>query len=329
MTCTTKINEPDLNNIPWQDKPSNKEDLLWRYSNNPIVKRNHIKNSMAIHNSAPIPFNGGFAGIFRVDTKERALELHRGFSADGLNWAIDEDPISFNALYPESSGNGNKYDPRISIIDGEYYITWCNGYYGPTIGIAKTTDFETFTQLDNAFLPFNRNGVLFPRKLNGKYGMLSRPSDNGHTPFGDIFYSESPDLEHWGHHRYVMGAGVNGWQRLKIGPGPVPIETDKGWLMLYHGVFKSCNGYVYSMGGALLDLDDPSKVLYRSKKYLLTPEETYEMVGVVPNVVFPCGALCDSDTGKIAIYYGGADTCINVAFGYVDEIIDFIIQNAE
>ena len=104
------------------------------------------------------------------------------------------------------------YDPRVCKIDGKYYVTWCNSYKGfPTIGIAETTDFENFVQYENAFLPFNRNGVLFPRKINGKYAMISRPSDKGHTPFGEIFFSESPDMTYWGKHRLVM-VPTSGWQ---------------------------------------------------------------------------------------------------------------------
>ena len=120
---------------------------------------------------------------------------------------------------------------RVAKIGDKYYVTWCNGYHGPTIGIAWTDDFETFHQFENAFLPYNRNGVLFPRKIGGRFAMLSRPSDTGHTPFGDIFYSESPDMEFWGRHRHVMSPAafeVSAWQCMKIGAGPVPIETRGG-----------------------------------------------------------------------------------------------------
>jgi beta-1,4-mannooligosaccharide/beta-1,4-mannosyl-N-acetylglucosamine phosphorylase len=200
---------------------------------------------------------------------------------------------------------------------------WCTHFAGaPTIGLGKTKDFKTFTRLENAFLPHNRNGVLFPRKINGNYVLLSRPSDNGHTPFGDIYLSESPDMVYWGKHRGVMRAGGS-WQALKIGAGPIPIETDEGWLMIFHGVVLTCNGFVYSFGSALLDLENPSKVLYRSNQYLLMPEVEYETVGFVPNVCFPCATLCDADTGRLAIYYGTADTNTGIAFGTVDEIIAF------
>lgn len=191
---------------------------------------------------------------------------------------------------------------------------------GPTIGLGYTFDFKEFHQLPNAFPPFNRNGVLFPRKIGGKYAMLNRPSDNGHTPFGDIFYCESPDLRHWGYHRHVMSA-TDGWQATKIGAGPIPIETSEGWLLFYHGVLTSCNGFVYSFGAALLDREEPWKVLARSKEYLLAPRELYECVGDVPNVTFPCAALCDAPTGRIALYYGCADSVTGLAFCRVDEVI--------
>jgi len=234
--------------------------------------------------------------------------------------------IQFECSNPQIEKAGWQYDPRVCEIDERYYVTWCNDFHGPTIGVAVTDDFQTFTQLENAFLPSNRNGVLFPRKINGKYMMLSRPSDWGHTPFGDIFLSQSTDLEYWGRHRYVMGRYA-GWQCTKIGPGPVPIETSEGWLMFYHGVVTTCNGYVYSFGAALLDLDQPWQVIARTNPYLFTPEADYETTGFVPNVVFPCAALTDALTGRIAIYYGCADTRVGLCFAKVDEVVDFIKAN--
>jgi beta-1,4-mannooligosaccharide/beta-1,4-mannosyl-N-acetylglucosamine phosphorylase len=181
--------------------------------------------------------------------------------------------------------------------------------------------------MENAFLPFNRNGVLFPRRINGNYMMLSRPSESGHTPFGDIFISESPDMVYWGKHRHVMSRGNNWWEGLKIGGGAAPIETDKGWLMLYHGVVNTCNGYVYSIGAAILDINEPSRVLHRCKNYILAPEEWYEERGFVPNVCFPCATLHDPETGRIAIYYGCADSYVGIAFTTVQELYDYILAH--
>lgn len=134
-------------------------------------------------------------------------------------------------------------------------------------------------------------------------------------------------MEFWGRHRHVMSpipGDESAWQCTKVGPGPIPIKTEEGWLLIYHGVITTCNGFVYRMGAALLDLEQPWKVLERSKEYLLAPHEYYECVGDVPNVVFPCEALTDADTGRIAIYYGCADTVTGLAFTTVDEIFDYI-----
>ena len=322
-----KIIGASLPNIPWEDKPSDCTEALWRSSLNPIVPRNAIPCSNSIFNSAVVPFEGKFAGVFRVDNKEREMRIHSAFSDDGIHWNIDHDGWNLVNDIEELGPFVYGYDPRVCQIDGEYIVTWCNYFHGPTIGVATTKDFKTYYQKENAYLPFNRNGVMFPRKINGNYLMLSRPSDNGHTPFGDIYCSESPDLVYWGKHRYVMGTTA-GWQSTKIGAGPIPIETTEGWLLFYHGVLTSCNGFVYSFGAALLDLDEPWKVIRRAKPYLLSPQTLYECVGDVPNVAFPCAALTDADTGRISIYYGGADTVICMAHCQVDEIIDFIYQNS-
>lgn len=319
-----------LPNVPWQEKPKGCQDVVWRYMHNPVIPRNLIPSSNSIFNSAVVPYGDGFAGVFRCDDKRRHMQIHSGRSKDGLKWELTNDRIHF---IPESPSIGNYefeygYDPRVCYIEDRYYVTWCNGYHGqPTIGVGYTYDFEKFFQLENAFLPHNRNGVLLPRKIHGKFAMFSRPSDRGHTPFGDIFYSESPDMIHWGCHRFVMGT-ESGWQSTKIGAGPIPIETTQGWLMIYHGVLTSCNGYVYSMGAALLDIEEPWKVLYRTAPYILSPQELYECVGDVPNVAFPCATLIDAPTGRLAIYYGGADTVTCLAFAYVDELIDFIKANS-
>lgn len=321
----------ELPNIPWEDKPENCKEVIWRSRNNPVIPRDLIPTSNSIFNSAVVPFNNGFAGVFRCDNKCRQMAIHVGYSDDGINWEINENPIEFQPFENHLHHSEYQYDPRVVKIEDKWWVVWCNGYHGPTIGLAWTKDFVTFHQCENAFLPFNRNGVLFPRKINDKYVMLSRPSDSGHTPFGDIYCSQSPDMEFWGQHRHVMSPAPfekSAWQCTKIGAGPVPIETSEGWLLFYHGVLTSCNGFVYAMGAALLDLDEPWKVLYRSQPYLLHPTTQYECVGDVPNVIFPCAALTDSKTGKIAVYYGCADTVTSVAFCYTDEIIDFVKNNS-
>jgi beta-1,4-mannooligosaccharide/beta-1,4-mannosyl-N-acetylglucosamine phosphorylase len=323
--------QTNCSNIPWQERPRGCTDVVWRYNNNPVIVPETTKNADSIYNSAVVPFNGGFAGVFRVDDKCRNMGIRVGMSKDGVNFEIDEKPISFIAQNAEVLASSESYDPRVCFIEDRYYITWCSNYHGYTIAVAYTYDFDKFYKLENAFLPFNRNGVLFPRRINGRYMMLSRPSDSGHTPFGDIFLSQSPDMEFWGHHRHVMSpkGGMVTWENTKIGAGPVPIETQEGWLIFYHGVVNTCNGFTYSMGAAILEIDEPWKVLYRAKPYLLSPHVYYERIGNTQNVVFPCGCLYDSPTGRIAIYYGCADTVTGLAFCKVDEVLDFVKVNSE
>lgn len=313
------------NQIPWQERPAGSKEIMWRYDKNPVIGRYDIPTSNSIFNSAVVPFKNGFAGVFRCDNRRVQMNIFAGFSPDGLHWQINHDPIDFQPFGDHFVHSDYKYDPRVTYLDGKYWITWCNGYHGPTIGVGFTEDFKTFFQCENALLPFNRNGVLFPEKIDGKYALLSRPSDNGHTPFGDIFLSFSPDMKYWGEHRHVMSPmpfEQSAWQCTKVGAGSVPILTEEGWLMFYHGVITTCNGYRYSMGAVLLDKNEPWKVLRRSKDYLLAPAALYELTGDVPDVVFPCAALTEGD--KVCVYYGAADTCVGIAFGRISEILNWL-----
>lgn len=323
----TKLICSSLPNIPWQDRPAGCTAPVWRYSENPVICRNPAPGVARIFNSAVAPWGDGFIGVFRGEQRDGVPHIYLGRSAGGIRWTFEPDKIPFVDEAGRPFMPPYAYDPRLVQVEGVWYVIWCQDFYGASIGVAKTTDFKTFTRLENPFIPFNRNAVLFPRKIGGMYAMLSRPSDSGHTPFGDIFLSQSPDLEFWGHHRHVMGKGENWWENVKIGGGAAPIETDQGWLLFYHGVTGTCNGYVYSIGGALLDLDEPSRVLYRCGNFLLTPEEWYEERGFVPNVCFPCATLQDAATGRIALYYGAADSYVGLAFTDVDTIVDYIKSN--
>jgi len=324
-----KFNCETVDYLPYEEKPAGYTRPVWRYSKNPITPRNPQPGIARIFNSAVVPYNGEFIGVFRIEDESSLPHLRLAHSKDGIHFDVEEERIHFLDEDGKPYDPYYAYDPRLVKVEDTYYIIWCTEFYGPTIGLAKTQDFKHFTRLENCFLPFNRNGVLFPRKINGEFKMLSRISDNGHTPFGDIFVSSSKDLTYWGKHRHVMEKGGSGWwQGLKIGGGPAPIETEVGWLLIYHGVICNCNGYVYSIGVAILDKDEPSKVLYRARNYVLTPEEIYETVGFVPNVCFPCSYLVGKE-GQLAIYYGAADTHVALAFTTIDELVDYAINNNE
>lgn len=320
-----KMIAPALSNVPWQERRSGIMDApVWRYDGNPIIGRNPVEGVARIFNSAVMPYEGAFIGVFRGEQTNGIPYIYLGRSKDAIHWEFDREKIPFVDEEGNSAMPVYAYDPRLVKVEDTYYMIWCQDFYGAAIGMAKTKDFKTFVRIESPFLPFNRNAVLFPRKINGNFMMLSRPSDSGHTPFGDIFISESPDMVYWGKHRHVMGKASNWWESLKIGGGAAPIETNEGWLLFYHGVSGTCNGYVYSIGGAILDLENPSKVLYRCKNFLLTPEEWFEERGFVPNVCFPCATLHDPESGKIAIYYGAADSYVGLAFCEFAEIMDYI-----
>ena len=328
---SVKIIGQEVANMPWQDRPATDEGTLplWRYNENPIIGRNPVKGVARIFNSAVVPYQGGFIGVFRGEQTNGVPYIYLGESKDAIHWDFKPDKIPFVNADGEEFMPRYAYDPRLVQIEDTYYIIWCQDFYGASIGVAKTRDFQTFTRLENPFIPFNRNAVLFPRKINVKFMMLSRPSYSGHTPFGDIFLSESPDMEYWGHHRHVMSSATgNWWENVKVGGGAAPIETSEGWLLFYHGVTSTCNGFVYSIGGAILDADHPSKVKYRCKTFLLTPQEWYEERGFVPNVTFPCATIQDAKSGRIAIYYGCADTYVGCAFTHVDEVVAYIKENS-
>ena len=303
------------------------ETVFKRYKGNPIVTAKAVPRANSIHNSAIVKYGKGYAGIFRIDEIDMNFTMHLGSSKDGINWEIDPEVLLIDTNDPYLKTKDRTYDPRLTQIGDTFYFTWCiDSAQGPCIGLATTKDFKTFKRMENPLPPANRNCVIFPRKINDAYAMLHRPSDRGHTPFGDVFYSTSPDLVHWGNHRFTFGTLRGGWQSTKVGPGPAPIETEDGWLLIYHGVWTSCNGYLYYAGGAILDIDEPWKVLYRTSDYLLAPTEIYERVGDVPNVVFPSSAVVEKD--MIRIYYGCADTCISIAEAKLDDVVDFVKKHS-
>ena len=264
------LNVPSLPNIPWQEKPADYKlsSPVWRYSENPVMGRNPTPEIARIFNSAVVPWEDGYIAVLRGEQVNGIPYVYLGHSKDGIHWDVEREKVPF----VDDNGNPKMphyaYDPRLVKVDDTYYIIWCTDFYGAAIGMAKTKDFKTFTRIENPFIPFNRNAVLFPRKVNGKFKLLSRPSDSGHTPFGDIFISESPDMEYWGHHRHVMGRGSNWWESVKIGGGAAPIETTEGWLLFYHGVATTCNGFVYSMGGRFVGFFRRQQVVFAAVQHL-------------------------------------------------------------
>ena len=146
-------------NIPWENEPPGQQFQVWRLSTNPVIGRSPFPECNSVSNLAVVPFQGKFAEVFRCDSTEREMQLHAGFSDDGIAWKISPKRIEFAGADPKVANWDYGYDPRVVWIHDRYCVTWCNGYHSPAIGMAWTMDFETFHQLENAFLPYNRNGV--------------------------------------------------------------------------------------------------------------------------------------------------------------------------
>jgi beta-1,4-mannooligosaccharide/beta-1,4-mannosyl-N-acetylglucosamine phosphorylase len=220
-------------------------------------------------------------------------------------------------------GIGTWYDPRINCIDGKYYITYAAvSPDGCRVAIGQTDDFKTVSHISFPFHVENRNAVLFPEKINGEYCMLHRPQRPGGT--GNIWFASSPDLKYWGNCR-VVARPKSFWECIKIGPGAPPIKTSEGWLIIYHAVFSNCNGYNYGLGAMMLDLEKPWKEISRAEYPIMFVEKDYEMIGQVPNVIFP-GAIIPEADGSVKVYYGAADYVQCLAEGQMSDVIDFCMN---
>jgi beta-1,2-mannobiose phosphorylase / 1,2-beta-oligomannan phosphorylase len=232
-------------------------------------------------------------------------------SRDGIHFEIDDKPFLFPARMDESYGIE---DARITFLEGKYWITYTAvSEHGPGVGLAVTTDFRDVERVGMILPPPNKDVALFPKQINGKYMLLHRPmvSDIGKP---SVWLAESDDGTHWGNHRFLFGGrGLTdakfAWEGAKIGAGPEPILTDDGWLVCYHGADPT---HAYSLALALLDKDDPSMVLDRSDRPLLTPDLLWEREGFFPNVVFSNGWVQWPDK-RIWVYYGAADSGVGLA----------------
>jgi predicted GH43/DUF377 family glycosyl hydrolase len=243
-------------------------------------------------------------------------------SVDGYRFVPRSKPVQMPDHDPEFAEYtaGMYYDPRITEIEGTFYLLHAaHSSHTCRLSLLATKDFETFDWLGHISEPDNRNGALFPERINGSYARLDRP--NTGDSIGDIWVSYSPDLIHWGRSRCVMRNSQVRWAWTKIGPGAPPMKTKEGWLNIFHGVRTQCaQHYVYQLGVSLLDLEDPSKVIAQAKGAILQPEEMYELIGQTPSVVFTSGAVLEQD-GEIKVYYGGADTVQCVAVTSVTELL--------
>lgn len=276
---------------------------------------------MYVFNPGVIKYKGEYLMLCDVATLSQPIFMHLARSRDGVKFVFDKEPLAWpeaDPAHPEDC----IYDPRITELDGVYYILYASSSEGRgvRVGIVKTEDFVTFERVSTASEVGNRNGVLFPRKINGMFCRMDRPFGNPRDPAG-MWISYSPDGVFWGKSEPMMNPRQGLWDNGKIGGGAVPIETEHGWLCIYHGTTMTGAGVIYRLGVAMLDLDNPARVIARGEDAVLWPEHDYEMHGRVGNVVFACNAIVEDD-GLVRIYYGAADTCVGLAEGRLEDLID-------
>jgi predicted GH43/DUF377 family glycosyl hydrolase len=235
-------------------------------------------------------------------------------SKDGIRFEVEDVPTISPATEYETFGIE---DPRISLIDGVYYIHYVAvSPLGVTTCLISTRDFESFRRHGAIFCPENKDVALFPEKVGGTFYALHRPVSSLFKK-QDIWLADSPDLLAWGNHRHLFGPRTGCWDEAKVGAGAVPVRTERGWLEVYHGVDRSNR---YCLGAVLLDDAEPWKVIARSPEPIFKPETDYECQGFYGNVVFSCGLLCED--GLLKTYYGAADTSICYAELSLDETLD-------
>jgi predicted GH43/DUF377 family glycosyl hydrolase len=300
-----------------------KRSFVTRFPGNPILTKDDIPYRVeTVHNAGVTKHNGRYILLFRshLDTGRSIIGLAE--SGDGFHFEPRPKPF----LTPAQESPFREYeefgveDPRITLIEGVYYITYsAYSRYGVRIALAKTTDFMSVERISLITQADYRNTVLFPEKIGGRYVRLDRPHSEI-SPWS-IWITYSPDLVHWGDSRVVMKPVPYHWDEMKIGPGAPPIKTNKGWLSIYHGVFPTMDGAVYRLGVALHKLDDPAQILGVCDRWILQPEDPWEIVGYVHNVVFTCGAVPEDD-GTVKLYWGGADKVMCVGTAVLDELVD-------
>ncbi|MHC4457268.1 MAG: glycoside hydrolase family 130 protein [Planctomycetota bacterium] len=300
-------------------------DIIQRWEGNPIITIEDIPFPCnTVFNAACAKYNGQYILLLRVEDLTGCSVFALARSTDGYHFELELQPVMTPCMeegcFKEYEKKGIE-DPRITEIDGVFYIMYTAvSPYGSLLALAKTTDFKKFERVALVSEPENKDGVLFPEKINGKYARLDRPVAGG---MGNIWISYSDDLITWGNSRCVMTIRDDHWDSWRIGASSQPIKIEDGWLVIYHGAKMTAGGPIYRLGAVTLDTEDPSKVTCRSAIPILAPREYYERVGDVNNVVFSCGAILEDDGHELKIYYGASDTSICVGTANVNALMRF------
>lgn len=300
------------------------QDVVQRYVDNPLIALEDLPLKCSdIWNAGAIRVDGEYILLITIETLEGRYCIYQARSRDGQHFVVQDRPFmapcSDAACAPHESFGIR--DPRITPLDGTYYITYvAAGDHGLRLGLARTDDFVSVETLGFISQVDYKNGILLPRKINGRYALLERPNEGS-----SIWISYSDDLVFWGDSTVVMTPRRGYWDANLIGASAPPIEFDGGWLLIYYGEKSTSAGPLVRLGAAILDAGNPGKVVARSNIPILSPRERYERMGDVPNVIFSCGVLLEDD-GFVRVYYGASDSCICLGRAALGEIAQICLE---
>jgi predicted GH43/DUF377 family glycosyl hydrolase len=306
-------------------------ELFQRHERNPILTAAQWPYPVnSVFNPGAVLLPDGITLLLcRVEDRRGHSHLCAARSANGIDgWKIDTQPTLMPdpERFPEELWGIE--DPRITFVSelNKYAVVY-TAYTrdGPGVSLALTEDFHHFERYGLIMQPEDKDAVLLPHRIDGNWALIHRPVS---MPGAHMWISYSSDLRQWGNHKLMLEARLGAWwDANKIGLASPPIETAKGWLVIYHGVRQNAAGCIYRLGLALFDLHAPEICLKRNDEWIFGPEEPYEQRGDVDNVVFPCGHTIAPDGDTIRLYYGAADTSIALATGSINAILEWLEQH--
>ncbi len=307
-------------------------ELFTRHPGNPILTAHDWPYPVnAVFNPAAAGLDGETVLLARVEDLTGISHLTVARSANGVDgWVVDTVPL----LAPEAGVASEQWgfeDARVVwIAELERWVITCTAYgpAGPAVYLATTVDFKTVERYGIIRQPEDKNAALLPHRIDGKWVLFHRPKTEFGGSKGEILLSRSDDLVSWSAPERVMRPRDGAWwDASRMGIGPPPLETEHGWLLIYHGVKEMVGGSIYRVGLALLDLEEPTRVLHRLPEWILTPDAPYERVGDVPNTVFPCGLVHDPETDVVRLYYGAADTSVCLATALLTDLLGAVLAS--
>ncbi|OFW73607.1 MAG: glycosidase [Actinobacteria bacterium RBG_16_68_12] len=304
--------------------------------------RRHPENPILSATDWPYPvnavFNPGAAVVGRETVLIARVEALTGIShlavarsANGIDgWVVDGVPFLEAVDGVETELWGFEDARAVWVDELDLWVITCTAYgpAGPAVYLATTTDFRAVERQGIVRQPEDKNAALLPEKIGGKWILFHRPMTAFGGSRGEILLSRSVDLHDWSAPERVLQPRRGAWwDSARIGIGPPPLRTEQGWLVIYHGVKETPAGSIYRVGLALVDLEEPTRVLGRASDWVLAPQAPYERQGDVPNTVFPCGVIHAPESGEVRLYYGAADTSICLATAHIDELLAAIARS--